>query len=130
MRNQKPLSIAAALACASLLIGCSSSGNGGDAASNAKPVAKNGHAKTFDALPAGHTFTKLSYGMGETEVRDTIGEPTDRGGYVTGQAWNPFYYGTDTNRTTWYYKGLGRLTFNSRGRLIEAHANADERGYR
>lgn len=130
MRNFTHVSIATALACASLLLGCSSSGNNGDAAANEKPAARNAHAKTFDALPAGHAFTKVSYGMGEAEVRDTIGEPTDRGGYVNGKAFNPFYYGTDTHRETWYYKGLGRLTFNSRGRLIEAHANADERGYR
>lgn len=114
------------LLAAALLVGCTSGGDEGVA----KEQPKNAHAKTFDSLPAGHLFTKVRYNMGEGEVRDTIGEPTDKGGYVTGQAWNPFYYGTDTNRSTWYYKGQGRLTFDSRGRLIEAHANADERGYR
>lgn len=115
------------VACSLMCVGCASSSGDG---SSSKETPKNNHAKTWDALPAGHTFTKVSYGMGEKEVADLIGEPSDRSGYVTGQAWNPFYYGTDTHRQTWYYKGVGRLTFNSRGRLIEAHANADERGYR
>lgn len=112
----------------SLCVGCASNRSDGEAKSSATP--NNAHAKTFETLPEGHPFTQLRYGMGETEVADTIGQPNDRGGYLTGQAWNPFYYGTDTNRQTWYYKGQGRLTFNSRGRLIEAHANLDERGYR
>jgi hypothetical protein len=114
-----------------LLGGCASSGDNAsaEAVSTTRPSG-NRHAQTFAALPDGHPFTRLTYGMGETEVADTVGQPSDRGGYVTGQAWNPFYYGTDTHRETWYYKGQGRLTFNSRGRLIEAHANADERGYR
>lgn len=80
--------------------------------------------------PAGHVFAKLTRGMGTGEVHDLVGEPTDRGGNITGKNFNPFYYGTDTHRETWYYKGQGRLTFNSRGRLIEVRYIADERGYR
>ena len=68
--------------------------------------------------------------MGEGEVASLLGPPTDKDARITGKNFNPFYYGTDTHRETWFYKGQGRLQFNSRGRLIEAYYNADERGYR
>jgi hypothetical protein len=31
---------------------------------------------------------------------------------MTGKAWIPFYYGGDTYRTDWMYKGKGRVVFS------------------
>lgn len=109
--------------------GCRSGGGGESRGSSAstRPV-KTAVAEA--PIPPGSAFAKLRHGMGTNEVSDLIGPPTDEDARVTGKVFNPFYYGTDTHRMTWYYKNEGRLIFSSRGRLLEIHYNADERGYR
>ncbi len=39
-------------------------------------------------------------------------QPTDQGGYITGKAWIPFYFGSDRARWEMAYKGKGRLIFS------------------
>lgn len=63
----------------------------------------------------GSKFTKLEIGMSRAEVEKLIGPPTDEGAYVTGKAFIPFYYGSDTSRTELAYKGQGRLVFSHDG---------------
>lgn len=82
-------------------------------------------------------FTKLQIGMSMKQVADTIGQPTDRGAYVTGKAWIPFYFGSDRHRYEFVYKNQGRLIFAggslgdlSGGNLIWIIHNANEPGYR
>ena len=105
-------------------VGCKSDDSAGSSAPKGDTLVRG------EPIPEGHAFAKLTRGMGTGEVRDLVGSPTDEGGNITGKTFNPFYYGTDTHHETWYYKGQGRLTFNSRGRLIEVRYNPDERGYR
>jgi hypothetical protein len=85
----------------------------------------------------GSNFTKLQIGMSMKQVADIIGQPTDRGAYVTGKAWIPFYFGSDRHRYEFVYKNQGRLIFAggslgdlSGGNLIWIIHNANEPGYR
>lgn len=122
--------------CMFALFGCgssnsstSSSGSERDA-STRRSADQDRFEQSMTSVPAGSPFAQLRYGMGTKEVIDLLGPPTDSDGHITGKAFNPFYYGTDTHRTKMFYKGQGRLIFNSRGRLLEIQPNADERGYR
>jgi hypothetical protein len=86
---------------------------------------------------ANSKFTKLQIGMPMKQVTDLIGQPTDQGAYITGKAFIPFYFGSDTYRHELVYKGQGRLIFAggsmgnfSAGHLIWIIHNANESGYR
>ncbi len=79
---------------------------------------------------AGSKFSKLKLGMARREIRDTIGSPTDTRSYVTAKAWLPFYFGPDTSRIEYLYKGEGRLTIGGNGRLIGIVVDTNEDGYR
>jgi hypothetical protein len=50
-------------------------------------------------------------GMNKKQVRDILGQPSDENSYMTGKVFIPFYFGTDARRTSWYYKGIGRVVF-------------------
>ncbi len=63
------------------------------------------------AVPASSPLSKVKVGMRKAEVRTALGEPTDENSYATGKAWIPFYFGDDVRRTSWYYKGVGRVVF-------------------
>jgi hypothetical protein len=85
----------------------------------------------------GSKFTKLQIGMSMRETVDLAGQPTDQGGYITGNAWIPFYFGADRHRYEMVFKGQGRLIFAggslgnfSGGNLIWIIHNPNERGYR
>jgi hypothetical protein len=86
---------------------------------------------------ANSKFTKLQIGMSMRQAVDLAGEPTDRGAYVTGKAWIPFYFGSDRHRYEMVFKGQGRLIFAggslgdfTGGNLIWIIHNATEGGYR
>jgi hypothetical protein len=80
--------------------------------------ANSNNANTSDAQPApkpipkGHIFQKITAGMSENDVRKILGEPSDRRDYVTGKAFIPYYYGSDTSRSDWIYKGKGHIVFS------------------
>lgn len=85
----------------------------------------------------GSKFAQLKIGMSLKQVVDLAGQPTDRGGYVTGKAFIPFFYGSDRHRVEMLYKGHGRLIFAggsignySGGNLIWIIHSANEGGYR
>ena len=98
---------AAVLATCSLamvLAGCStqtSKGGGGEA-----PVADKGVP-----APSSSPLSKVQLGMSKKQVKDLLGAPTDENSYATGKAWIPFYFGNDARRTSYYYKGMGRVVF-------------------
>jgi hypothetical protein len=82
-------------------------------------------------------FTRLQIGMSMKQVADSIGQPTDRGAYVTGKAWIPFYFGGDRHRYEFVYKSQGRLIFAggslgdfTGGNLIWIIHNGNEPGHR
>ncbi len=82
---------------AALLAGCAS---GGAEPVNDKPP------------PPNSPLAKVEMGSSDVEVRKVMGDPDDANGYMTGKAWIPFYYGGDTHRTDWLYKGQGRVVFS------------------
>lgn len=67
---------------------------------------------------------------------DMVGQPADRGAYVTAKAFIPFYLGSDRARWEAVYKGQGRLIFvNQSGfgtgqYLVWIIHNSNEPGYR
>jgi hypothetical protein len=62
-------------------------------------------------IPKGHVFGKIKEGMTDSEVEKILGKPSDRRDYVTGKAFMPYYYGSDTSRSDWIYKGKGHVVF-------------------
>ena len=71
-----------------------------------------GAKATYSEPPAGSDLAKVQAGMNDAEVRKLIGDPDNSNAYMTGKAWIPFYYGPDTHRTDWMYKGKGRVVFS------------------
>jgi hypothetical protein len=95
--------VAALCACAS--------GSGGQQAADDSPRAQAQAAKGV-APPASSPLAKVKLGMNEYQVRKVLGDPDNANSYVTGKSWIPFYYGTDTSRMDWMYKGMGRVVFS------------------
>jgi hypothetical protein len=95
--------VAALCACAS--------GSGRQQAADDSPRAQAAAAKGV-APPAGSPLSKVKLGMNEFQVRKVLGDPDNANSYITGKSWIPFYYGTDTSRTDWMYKGMGRVVFS------------------
>jgi hypothetical protein len=89
----------------------------------------------YGTLSPSHKFSKLQFGMGQKEVMDTVGPPTDQKTYVTGKAWIPFYFGGDRWRHEMFYKGDGRLVFaggsgyGQVGYLLKIIVDPKESGY-
>lgn len=85
----------------------------------------------------GSKFGQLQIGMGMQQAKDIVGTPTDQGGYVTGKAFIPWYFGSGKYRHELVYKGMGRLIFASpssfdfaNGNLVWIIHSASETGYR
>jgi hypothetical protein len=62
---------------------------------------------------AGGGFSRLQIGMSVAEVTRILGRPSDQGAYLTGQAFNPFSFGSGKSRYELVYKNQGRLIFDS-----------------
>ena len=62
---------------------------------------------------AGSGFSRLQMGMSVAEVTRILGRPSDQGAYLTGQAFNPFHFGSGKSRYELVYKNQGRLIFDS-----------------
>jgi curli biogenesis system outer membrane secretion channel CsgG len=78
----------------------SQSGSGSEAA-----------AATTAPAPPSSPLSKVQLGMNKHQVKELIGAPTDENSYSTGKVWIPFYFGNDARRSSWYYKGMGRVVF-------------------
>ena len=63
------------------------------------------------APPPNSKLAKVQLGMSKKQVSDVLGQPSDENSYATGKMWIPFYFGNDVRRTSWFYKGLGRVVF-------------------
>ena len=63
------------------------------------------------AVPPSSPLAKIELGMSKKQVRDALGVASDENSYATGKAWIPWYFGNDARRTSWYYKGEGRVVF-------------------
>lgn len=61
----------------------------------------------------GSKLAKIQIGMTELEVKKLIGFPDDQRAYVTGKAFIPFYFGSDSARVEWIYRGYGSLAFDA-----------------
>lgn len=95
------LAVAVLVALLGTLGGCASSG-GGEAKA----------AKADVAIPSSSPLAKIELGMNDAQVRNAIGNPDNSKSYMTGKAWIPFYYGSDTHRSDWIYSGVGRVVFS------------------
>jgi hypothetical protein len=61
--------------------------------------------------PPSSPLSKVHLGMTKKQVKDALGAPSDENSYATGKAWIPWYFGNDARRTSYYYKGMGRVVF-------------------
>ena len=110
--------IALIAAVALMTVGCAKK-NPQPAPAAAAPAAKSAPAKAAApaaptasaAIPKNHAFGKITKGMPDHEVAKLLGQPTDRRDYITGKQFIPWYYGKDTGRSDWFYKGKGHITF-------------------
>ena len=86
------------------------------AAPAAAPAATSTPAPTAEppARPPipGSKLARVSLGMTEAQVVEILGAPTSQQNYVTGKAFIPFYYGPDTSRLDYRYKGVGIVCFS------------------
>jgi hypothetical protein len=66
--------------------------------------------------PAGSAMAKIQKGMPSEQVQEILGSPSSTNHYPTGKGWIPFYgwWGGDSYRTEFIYKGKGRVVFNQR----------------
>jgi hypothetical protein len=64
------------------------------------------------APPSDCALAKVEMGMNDAQVRKILGDPDNANAYMTGKSWIPFYFGTDTTRSDWMYKGMGRVVFS------------------
>jgi outer membrane protein assembly factor BamE (lipoprotein component of BamABCDE complex) len=100
-------------------------------------AATKSHAtKSESSEPAASAsrLAKVQTGMTPEEVRKLLGEPTGERTYPTGKAFIPFYYGSDTHRTDWKYKGVGRVVFghnrySGNMKVIRVDADPSEPGH-
>lgn len=81
-----------------------------------------------------YSFSAIREGMSIQEVHSLLGPPTSSTSHITGKTFNPFYYGTDTARQIYLYKGQGRIFFSNNSysnawRVIEIEINPGETGY-
>jgi hypothetical protein len=97
-------------------VGCASGGNGGGGtASEGSQASASSEASMpagYSKPPAGSPLSKVEMGWSDEKVRSVLGSPDNANAYMTGKAWIPFYYGPDTHRTDWMYKGQGRVVYS------------------
>jgi hypothetical protein len=86
--------------------------------------------------PAGSAMAKVTKGMPSEQVQEILGAPTSTNSYPTGKGWIPFYgwWGGDSYRTDFIYKGKGKVIFNqkpfsSRLKVIRVHYDPKEDGF-
>ncbi len=60
----------------------------------------------------GSKLARVTNGMSEAQVVEVLGAPTSQQNYMTGKSWIPYYYGPDTGRVDYRYKGLGMVVFS------------------
>lgn len=98
--------------------------------------AESAREESRDTTASGHgSFADIREGMSSDEVANLIGMPTSQTSHITGKAFRPFYFGGDTARVIYLYKGKGRIVFSRTSmhttvfRVVEIQPNPDESGY-
>lgn len=115
-----------------LIVGCPSSNNHNRANQTLSPNAKiKAEAAKGAVPPSWSRLAKINEGMNDNNVKKILGDPDDTDGYPTGKEYIPYYFGTDTSRVEWKYKGEGRIVFSvnrySGGlKVIRIDYNSDE----
>jgi len=108
----RTIALAAALALAAAA-GCASSTQSSSTTTGSSTESSAaGSQPTGVAPPAGSPMAKVQLGMAPGQVTEILGEPGQRKNYMTGKSWIPFYYGSDSTRQEWKYKGQGRVVFS------------------
>ena len=85
-----------------------------------KPRVVKSRDGTFDGeiygnIPANSKWAKLQIGMHQSEVERILGATANIRGYVTGKAFIPFYFGTDSHRYEAVYAGQGSVSYTGGG---------------
>ena len=95
------------------LLACSSSSDSATASNSRTDSRKAAQqAAKGKKPPSGSPLARVEKGMSDEQVRSLLGTPSDAVGYTTGKNWIPFYWGPDTSRTDWIYRGIGRVVFS------------------
>ena len=81
----------------------------------------------------GTPLARVELSMTEAQVIDILGQPMSQQSYMTGKAWIPFYFGSDTSRLDYKYKKVGVVVFgrnrwSGATRVIRVDYNPDEDG--
>jgi hypothetical protein len=79
---------------------------------SANPHPNSAKAAEGNPPPPGSPLSKIQVGMSDSDVVKILGEPDNRNGYITGKEFIPYYFGSDTSRQDWLYKGKGRVVFS------------------
>ncbi len=61
--------------------------------------------------PNNSPLATIHPGMSKQQVKALIGSPSAESGHITGKAFIPLYFGNDAHRTSYYYRGMGRVVF-------------------
>ncbi|HMT80759.1 MAG TPA: hypothetical protein PKD66_10335 [Azonexus sp.] len=85
-----------------------------------KPCVVKSRDGTFDGevhgnIPAGSKWARLQIGMHQSEVERILGTTSNIRGYVTGKAFIPFYFGSDSHRYEAVYAGQGSVAYTGGG---------------
>ena len=114
----KLLKFSSLVVVAAILSGCA--GGGSDSQTNSTTSAAigegmNANGAVVDSSKVSEGYGKKVTGRGDWtgEIARILGAPTDQGAYLTGQAFNPFHFGTGKSRYEMVYKNQGRLIFDS-----------------
>lgn len=86
-------------------------GLAGCAARSQSPTFVAPSAAAGGAAGADNPLARVQLGMTKSQVREVAGQPWDENSYATGKVFIPFYFGNDARRTSWYYRGQGRVVF-------------------
>ncbi len=78
-----------------------------------EPVDPVAAAPAAMAAPESSPMSQVAPGMSDVDVRKILGEPTRTRSYMTGKAWIPWYFGSDTSRTAYTYAGQGEVVFST-----------------
>lgn len=113
-----------------LVAGCHASGDAaatGTPAARAATPAKPRTVVTKKGFGTG-PFARVQIGDTLDQVRAAVGEPTENRGHLMGKNFNPFYWGGDRYHRIWYYAGKGRVTFNTKARVMIIENDPSEDG--
>ena len=65
-----------------------------------------------DEIPPTSRLARASHGMTDIQVLESVGPPDKQSRHPTGKNWIPFYFGSDTYRYEFWYRGEGVVIFN------------------